>query len=38
MKKITLQINQKEYEAHEGETIMEVTKKNHIHIPYLCHW
>ena len=33
MKKITLQINQKEYEANDGETILDVTKKNNIHVP-----
>ena len=38
MKKIKLQINHKEYEASEGETIIQVTKKNNIHVPYLCHW
>ena len=38
MKKITLQINQKEYEASDGETILDVTKKNNIHVPTLCHW
>ncbi|MDP6433225.1 MAG: 2Fe-2S iron-sulfur cluster-binding protein, partial [Candidatus Scalindua sp.] len=38
MKKITLQINQKEYEANDGETILDVTKKNNIHVPHLCHW
>ncbi|MBZ0107610.1 MAG: (2Fe-2S)-binding protein, partial [Candidatus Scalindua rubra] len=38
MKKITLQINHKEYEATDGETILDVTKKNRIHVPTLCHW
>ena len=38
MKKITFQMNQKEYEASEGETILQVAKKNKIHIPTLCHW
>ena len=38
MNKINLQINNREYEAVEGETIIQVTKKNRIHIPYLCYW
>ncbi|MDR4505614.1 MAG: formate dehydrogenase subunit alpha [Candidatus Scalindua sp.] len=38
MKKISLQINNKVYEANDGETIIQVTKKNRIPVPTLCHW
>ncbi len=30
-------INQQQVTAREGETILEVAKRNHIQIPTLCH-
>lgn len=36
MKKITLKINNKRYEVHGGETILDVCQRNNIFIPTLC--
>jgi len=33
----TMTINQQQVTAREGETILEVAKRNHIQIPTLCH-
>lgn len=35
-KSITITINKKKYKAQEGETVLEVAKKNNIHIATLC--
>ena len=37
MSKIKLTINNREVEAYEGQTILEVAKNNGIHIPTLCY-
>lgn len=34
---ITVNINGKNFEAQEGETILELSKRNGYHIPTLCH-
>ncbi|MGL4382474.1 MAG: [FeFe] hydrogenase, group A, partial [Bacilli bacterium] len=34
---ITIKINGKEIQANQGETILEVSKRNGYHIPTLCH-
>lgn len=35
--KLTVSINGKELEAKQGETILQLAKRNGIHIPTLCH-
>ncbi len=37
MSKIKLKINKREVEAYPGQTILEVARENHIHIPTLCY-
>lgn len=35
--KLKISINDKELQAHPGDTILQVAEKNEIHIPTLCH-
>ncbi len=37
MGKIKVKINNREYEANAGQTILNVARENNIHIPTLCH-
>ena len=37
MGKIKLTINNRQVEAYEGKTILEVARENGIHIPTLCY-
>lgn len=37
MQKIKIKINGKEYQANEGQSVLDVARKNGIEIPSLCH-